>query len=154
MRFDNFIDNTAATDALLPDGSHECVITKTKEWVSPEGVTKLIVTFRPDDDSYGEFSKFFDPKDRRDCAMAMAIAQHVGIQSNQGLGPNLVDKRLLVTTKRGKKKNGDPIVFVNEVSQSAHAQQADRHSPHVVSNRTATQKADAASNAPNDDIPF
>ena len=154
MRFDNFIDDPAATDARVPDGSHECVITKTKEWVSPEGVTKLIVTFRPDDDSYSEFSKFFDPKDRRDCAMAMAIAQHVGIAPNQGLGPNLVDKRLVVTTKRGNKKNGEPTVFVNGVSASAHAQPAEREVAPVVPKRTATQKADAASGADASDIPF
>jgi hypothetical protein len=153
MRFDTFIDDPRAADARVPDGSHECVITKTKEWVSPEGVKKLIVTFRPDNDAYDEFVKWFDPNNRGDCYMALAMAQHVGISANQGLGPNLVDKRIVVTTKRGTKKSGELTVFVNAVAASAHDQPTARE-PAPPANRTPTQKADAATNAPADDLPF
>jgi len=146
VRFDTFIDDPVAADARVPDGTHECVITKTKEWVSPEGVKKLIVTFRPDDESYNEFVKWFDPTERRDCAMAMAIAQHVGIAPNQGLGPNLVDKRIAVTTKRGTKKNGELTVYVNAVAASSHSQPAARESAAT----TPVPKRPA----PGEDLPF
>lgn len=154
MRFDNFADDDGSVDLRVPDGPNECVISRTKEWTSPDGDrSALIVTFKPEDSQYDEFSRFFDPKDRRDCALAMSLSQWVGIQSNQGLGKNLEGRRVVAITKRGTKKNGEATVFVNGFAASGFEQE-EPAAARSVSARTATQKADRAAAMPGDDIPF
>ena len=154
MRFDNYTDDDGSVDLRVPDGHNECVVSRTKEWTSQDGDrSALIVTFKPEDTQYDEFSRFFDPKDRRDCALAMSLAQWVGIQSNEGLGKNLEGRRVVAITKRGVKKNGDQTVFVNGFAASS-SEPSEPTAARQATARTATQKADKAAAMPSDDIPF
>lgn len=153
MRFDYFDGQATADEALVPDGSHECEIVSAKDWTSKDGSEQaLIVTFRPDGGTYDDFAKFFKPTEKRDHQSAMSLAQAVGIQPGDELGQNLVGLPVIVTTKRGAKRDGTPIVFINGFAASSRKPEPTAAKP--AAKRTATQKADAASGASNEDIPF
>lgn len=163
MRFDRF-DDTAAESGVIPDGTHECEITKVKTVTrKADGRELLVLTLRDSDQRWDEVQRFLDPSEKRDHKLAMQLLDALGLGRDADLDDAMVGRRVKVVTKRAV-KDGEPVldangvqrVYVNAFAASAapaweQAPPAEERKP---AKRTPTQKADAASGASGDDIPF
>ena len=163
MKFDRFSEDDFAS-SVIPDGENEMAITKIKDFVSKKGENWCIVTFRDTNDSYNEVEKWLNPDEKRDQKAAMNLNESLGRPWDADLDDILVGQVLVVKTQRAV-KDGNPVldqdgnqrVYVNGFLPSsapvAVRSETKRAADQRV-NRTATQKADAATNAPGDDLPF
>lgn len=163
MKFDRFDDNTA-NSTLLPDGTHECEITAVKIFTrKSDGRELLVLTLRDADGMHDPVGKFLDPSDSRDHKTAMQFLAALGLPADADIDSGVVGRRVKVTTKRAV-RDGEPVldangtqrIYVNAFSRSDSPawEQAEPAEAKPVAKRTPTQKADAASSASNDDIPF
>lgn len=158
MKFDRFSEDDFAS-SVIPDGENEMAITKIKDFVSKKGENWCIVTFRDTNDSYNEVEKWLNPNEKRDQKAAMNLNESLGRPWDADLDDILIGQVLVVKTQRAV-KDGNPVldqdgnqrVYVNGFlpSSAPVAAQAAKAPP----KRTLTQKADAASGFPNDEIPF
>jgi len=163
VKFDRFSEDDFAS-SVIPDGENEMAITKIKDFVSKKGENWCIVTFRDTNDSYNEVEKWLNPDEKRDQKAAMNLNESLGRPWDADLDDILVGQVLVVKTQRAV-KDGNPVldqdgnqrVYVNGFLPSsapvAVRSETKRAADQRV-NRTATQKADAATNAPGDDLPF
>jgi hypothetical protein len=159
VRFDRFSEDDFAS-SIIPDGEHEMAITKIKDVVAKKtGTQFLIITFRDTNDSYDEVEKWLNPNEKRDQKAAMNLNESLGRPWDADLDDVLVGQVLVVKTQRAVKdgvpvldQDGNQRVYVNGFMPSTSTVTVPVAK--ALPNRTPTQKADAASNAPNDDIPF
>ncbi len=157
MKFDRFDPAFEQAEELLPDGVHECEIVKVKRWEAKDGSrTALIVTLQDVGDAYAPVEKWLNPEEKRDHRTAMQLADAVGLARDAEFTDEIEGRRVLVTTARGiKKSTGDAVVYVNAFAAAAvPAWEQEKPAAKPAAKRTATQKADAASGASGDDIPF
>lgn len=152
MRFDRFDPAFEQAEELLPDGTHECEIVKTKAWMAKDGNREaLIVTLQPTAGSYGPVEKWLDPTNKNDHKAAMQLADAVGVPRDQELGENLVGRTVSIVTKRGiSKKTGEPVVYINGFISSGQPVAAAPVAKPAA--RKASTAAKVTTNA--DDIPF
>jgi hypothetical protein len=159
VKFDRFSEDDFAS-SVIPDGENEMAITKIKTVVSKKsGAEFLVLTFRDTNDSYNEVEKWLNPDEKRDQKAAMNLNESLGRPWDADLDDILIGQVLVVKTQRAV-KDGNPVldqdgnqrVYVNGFlpSSAPVAVQAAKAPP----KRTSTQKADAASGASSDDIPF
>lgn len=115
MRFDQFDAAFEESEMLLPDGTHECEITKTKVWrAQDQSRTALIVTLQPVEAGYSPVEKWLNPAEKRDHKTAMQLADALGIARDAELDDAIVGRRVMVVAKQGvSKKTGEPTVYVN-----------------------------------------
>ena len=164
MKFDRFSEDDFAS-SVIPDGENAMAITKIKTVVSKKtGAEFLVLTFRDTNDSYNEVEKWLNPDEKRDQKAAMNLNESLGRPWDADLDDILVGQVLVVKTQRAV-KDGNPVldqdgnqrVYVNGFLPSsapvAVRSETKRAADQRV-NRTATQKADAATGASGDDIPF
>lgn len=158
MRFDTFGDNFAAS--LFDDGEHEVEIVKVKTVTRKrDGQECIIVTLRDSSGAAEDLERWFDPQEKRDCKLAVQLLKAIGLSASAEIDQELIGRRVTVTTKQGTNKTtGEAVVYVNAfaapASATAFESYRDPEPAAKPANRTPTQKADAASNAPGDDIPF
>lgn len=159
MRFDMF-DEEPETSSVIPDGTHECEIAAVKTvTVKTSGRELLVLTLRDAEQRWNPVQRFLDPSEPRDHKLAMQLIAALGLDRPE-INDSVVGRMVKVTTKRAVKDGvqvldaaGTPRVWVNafEPSSAPTLEQAEeRKQP----KRTPTQKADAASGASGDDIPF
>lgn len=159
MKFDRFSEDDFAS-SIIPDGEHEMAITKMKTVVSKKtGNEFLVLTFRDTNDSYNEVEKWLNPNEKRDQKAAMNLNESLGRPWDADLDDVLVGQVLVVKTQRAVKdgvpvldQDGNQRVYVNGFMPATSPVSVP--GAKALPKRTPTQKADAASNAPNDDIPF
>jgi hypothetical protein len=115
MRFDQFDAAFEASEQLLPDGTHECEIVKTKHWRSQDQSREaFIVTLKPVQDGFTNVEKWLNPAEQRDHKTAMQLADALGIARDAELDDALVGRRVMVVAKQGvSKKTGEAVVYVN-----------------------------------------
>lgn len=165
MRFDHFDQAFEAAEELLPDGVHECEITKRKRWEAKDGSrSALIITMTPVDGTHQPVEKWLDPTNKRDHKAAMQLADAIGLPRDADFDDAIIGRRVQITTARGvKKTTGETVVYVNAFAASSAPAFEQFREPKPLEKpsetpgfrRTPTQKADAASGVmPNDDIPF
>ena len=160
MKFDRFSEDDFAS-SIIPDGENEMAITKIKTVVSRKtGNEFLVLTFRDTNDSYNEVEKWLNPDEKRDQKAAMNLNESLGRPWDADLDDVLVGQVLVVKTQRAVKdgvpvldQDGNQRVYVNGFMPAA-TQASAPAAAKPRANRTGTQKADAASGASNDDIPF
>lgn len=161
MKFDRF-DDVDAVSALIPDGTHECQITKVKEVVrKSDGCEVIVVTLAATDGDFEPVEKWLDPGEKRDHKTAMQLLAALGLPADADLDSTVVGRKVLVTTKGGiSKKTGMPVVYVNAFAASESAYEQDdanakpaakpvARSQAAKAHREFTSNAQAA-----DDIPF
>ena len=157
MRFDQYDQAFEASEELLPDGVHECEITKMKNWRSKDGDrSALILTLTPVEGTYQPVEKWLDPTNKRDHKAAMQLADAIGLPRDADFDETVIGRRVQIVTARGvKKTTGETVVYVNSFSaSSAPAFESFREpEPAKPAARTPLQKADAAASK-TDDIPF
>lgn len=159
MRFDHFDQAFEAAEELLPDGVHECEITKRKRWDAKDGSrSALIITLTPVEGTHQPVEKWLDPTNKRDHKAAMQLADAIGLPRDADFDDAIIGRRVQITTARGvKKTTGETVVYVNAFAASsspAFEQFREPVAEKPVAKRTPTQKAGAASGVPGDDIPF
>ena len=160
MKFDRFSEADFAS-STIPDGENEMAITKVREIVSKKGETWCVVTFRDTNDSYSEVEFWMNPDKKTHQRAAMNLNESLGRPWDADLDDILVGQVLVVKTQRAV-KDGNPVldqdgnqrVYVNGFMPSSASVAVRSEKKPVASSRTPTQKADAATGAPNDDIPF
>lgn len=158
MKFDRFSEEDFAS-SVIPDGENEMAITKVREIVSKKGETWCVVTFRDTNDSYNEVECWMNPDKKPHQKAAMNLNESLGRPWDAELDDILVGQVLVVKTQRAV-KDGTPVldqvgnqrVYVNGFlpATAPVSVPASKAPP----KRTSTQKADAASGASNEDIPF
>jgi hypothetical protein len=150
MRFDRF-DESSLGDTLIPDGTHECEIVKVKEIVrKSDGQPLTVIEISPADGTYDKFPKYLDPSEKRDHKSAIQLLAALGLPPDSEVDDSLVGRRVQVTTKRGAKKDGEPIVFVNGFSASSTKAEP---APAPAEKRQPRKSA-SAKTLGDDDIPF
>lgn len=162
MRFDRFSEDDFASK-VLPDGHHEVEIVKVKAVTSKKtGDEFAVIEFRDVNDSYDRVTKWLSPKQKRDTKAAMDINASLGRSWDAEIDESIEGRRLTIIAKRAV-KDGEPVldqdgnqrIYINGFLPAASDPgEPAAEQPRSVSKRTATQKADAATGAPNDDIPF
>jgi len=157
VRFDSFDEDESV--GLFADGDHEVDIVKVKTVTRKrDGQECSIVTLRDASGRFADLERWFDPTEKRDCKLAVELLQALGLPRSAEVNQDIVGRRVRVTTKQGTSKaTGAAVVYVNAFSAApgapAFESYRDPPAPPPAA-RTATKKADAASNAPIDDIPF
>jgi hypothetical protein len=142
-----------AVEQICPEGTHVATIgwvkIQPKDWAknksNPEG---QCLTVRLD---FGKGIKsVFDsiPCDRRASVEALCRSARVDPPRGDWDEKQLKDQAVTVETVIAVSKAGRDFVKVERYKPNAEPL------PPQIRNRTPTQKADAASNAPDDDIPF
>jgi hypothetical protein len=160
VRFDHFSEDDFSSKTL-PDGPHEVEIVNVKDIVSKKtGKPYCIITFRDVNDSYDSVVKLLNPKEKRDAKTAMDINEALGRPWNADIDESIEGMRLTIVSKRATKdgervldRDGNQEVWINGYMPAASGP-GEPAAEKPRANRTPTQKADAASSAPNDDIPF
>jgi hypothetical protein len=162
VNWDDFADTTdtqqdSAAEQLCPEGTHVATIgwvkIQAKDWAkgkaNPDG---QCLTVRLDFDK--GIKSVFDsiPCDRRGSIEALCRSARVEAPRGDWDESQLKDTTVTVETVIAVSKAGRDYVKVDRYKPNAEPL------PKAVlersANRTPTQKADAASSAPNDDIPF
>jgi len=161
MRFDQFDAAFESSEQLLPDGSHECEVVKTKHWRSQDQSREaFIVTLRPVQEGFLPVEKWLNPAEQRDHKSAMQLADALGIARDAELDDAIVGRRLVVVTKRGvSKKTGEPVVYINGFAAATEAPAWDPPAPAAETKRAParTQAAKAhreITEGQDDAIPF
>jgi hypothetical protein len=162
VRFDKFSDDDFAA-RTLPDGEHDMEIVKVKAVTSKKtGQEFAVITFRDVNDSYDQVDKLLSPDSKRDQRTAMDLNAALGRPWDSEIDDSIAGQIVAIASKRAV-KDGEPVldqdgnqrVYVNGfMPATGTVAAAPKPAEAPRANRTATQKADAASNAPNDDIPF
>lgn len=157
MRFDHYEDDAAV--ALLPDGTNEVEITQVKTVTrQSDGQEVTKVTMADIGGTYQAVDAWFNPKEKRDCQLAVKLLTALGLPREHEIDGDLIGRRVRAITKQGQKKTtGEWKVYVNGFEPGPSFERFDEDPKPVAAppKRTATQKADAASaTIPNDDIPF
>jgi hypothetical protein len=159
VRFDKFSEEDFAANTI-PDGHNEVVVKKVSD-VSLCGIgDRCVIVFQDTNDSYDEVTLWLNPDDKRNQRAATELNGALGRSWNDSIDESIVGSRLVIQTKKAFKdgqpkldKHGKQVVYVNGFMPTAGEPVA-AEAPRSVSKRTATQKADAATGAPADDIPF
>jgi hypothetical protein len=153
VRLDRFSEEDFAS-STIPDGENEMAITKVKDIVSKKGEAWCIVTFRDTNDSYNEVDLWFTDSKKAHQRLSMSLNESLGRPWNAELDDLLVGQVLVVKTRRAAMldRDGNQRVFIDGFlpATTPVAAPAAKAPP----KRTPTQKADAASGASSDDIPF
>ena len=162
MRFDHFSESDFSSKTL-PDGIHEMEIVKVKDIVAKKtGKEYCVITLRDVNDSYDSVEKLLNPHEKRDAKVAMDINEALGRPWTSDIDESIEGRRVTIASKRASKdgepvldRDGNQVVWINgfmpattDPGEKVAAAEKSR------ANRTPTQKADAASGASNDDIPF
>ena len=171
MRFDRFED-AGIGEQLPPDGVHLCEITACTEKASKkDSRVWTILTFTPSDPQYGSFDRWLNPDEKRHVKLALQLCTAIGLDEPDIRQDNTVGRRVMVTTQRAVRdglpvldNDGKQRLYVNafgpaEVSFEQPAPVAAPPAPAPVAakattKRTASQKATASLDSPDDDIPF
>lgn len=161
MKFDRF-DDSEPVSALMPDGTHECAITKVKEVVrKSDGCEVIVITLVATDGDFEPVEKWLDPREKRDHRAAMQLLSSLGLPADADVDDTLVGRRVMVTTKAGtSKKTGLPVVYVNAFAPAEAAyEQADANAKPAAKPVARSQAAKAdrefkANASSPDDIPF
>lgn len=146
-----------AAEQLCPDGTHVATIglvkLQPKDWAkSATNKDGTCLTVRLD---FGKGIKtVFDsiPCDRRGSVEALCRSARVDPPAGEWDETQLKGQVVTVETVIALSKAGND--FVKVVKYKPNAEPLPKEIRDRPVNRTPTQKADAASNAPNDDIPF
>lgn len=159
MRFDKFSTDSDAwgdrkAEEIVPDGTHECRICKVGAWNG-----QLIVELTVVDANYSPWTKFLNPDDKDDHALAMQLCDALGIPRDSDIGVSLVGQHLRVTTKQARKngeqvfnKKGDPIVYTNAFLPSGIAPPKPAATPRTGAAKVAKAQGTTVGDA--DDVPF
>lgn len=161
MKFDRF-DGTGAGSALMPDGTHECEITKVKNVTrKSDGCEVVVVTLAATTGDFDPVEKWLDPGEKRDHKVAMQLLAALGLPADADVDDTLVGRRVLVTTKGGvKKTTGEPVVYVNAIAAAEASFERDQANAKPASKPVARSQAAkahqsfTANAAAPDDIPF
>lgn len=161
MRFDHFTEADFAS-TVIPDGHNEVRIQKVKTvTLRDTGDPVCVIEFRDMTDSYEPVQKWLNPKKKRDTRAAMDLNFALGRPWDADIDDSIEGRIVTIVSQRAVKdgeavldRDGNQRVYINAFLQSAsdHGQQAPVGKAPV--NRTPTQRADAATGAPDDDIPF
>ena len=158
MKFDRFSEQDYAANTM-PDGHNEVVVKKVSD-VSLDGIgDRCVIEFQDVNDSCDSVTLWLNPDDKRNQRTAMEFNAAIGRQWDANIDESVVGSRLVILTKRAMKdgepkrdKNGKHVVYVNTFLPTTGEPAVVAEKPRA--NRTATQKADAATGASGDDIPF
>ena len=162
MKFDKFSDEDYAA-RTLPDGEHDVEIVKVKAVTSKKtGQEFAVITFRDVNDSYDQVEKLLSPDNKRDQRTAMDLNAALGRPWDADIDDSIAGQIVAIATKRAV-KDGEPVldqdgnqrVYVNGfLPATGTVAAAPKPAEAPRANRTPTQKADAATSFPNDEIPF
>ena len=162
MKFDKFSDDDYAA-RTLPDGEHDVEIVKVKAVTSKKtGQEFAVITFRDVNDSCDQVEKWLSPDNKRDQRTAMDLNAALGRPWDADIDDSIAGQIVVIATKRAV-KDGEPVldqdgnqrVYVNGfLPATGTVAAAPKPAEAPRANRTPTQKADAATSFPNDEIPF
>lgn len=162
MRFDKFNDQDFAA-STLPDGEHDMEIVKVKSVTSKKtGQEFAVLVFRDVADSYDQVEKWLSPDNKRDQRTAMDLNAALGRAWDAEIDDSIAGQVVAIASKRAV-KDGEPVldqdgnqrVYINGfMPATGTVAAAPKPDAAPRANRTATQKADAATSFPNDEIPF
>ena len=162
MRFDKFNDQDFAA-STLPDGEHDMEIVKVKSVTSKKtGQEFAVLVFRDVADSFDQVEKWLSPDNKRDQRTAMDLNAALGRAWDAEIDDSIAGQVVAIASKRAV-KDGEPVldqdgnqrVYINGfMPATGTVAAAPKPDAALRANRTATQKADAATGASGDDIPF
>ena len=158
MKFDRFSEDDYASNTM-PDGHNEVVVKKVSD-VSLDGIgDRCVIEFQDVNDSCDSVTLWLNPDDKRNQRSAMEFNAAIGRTWDAEIDESVVGSRLVIQTKKAFKdgqpkldKHGKHVVYVNGFLPTTGDPVVAAEKPRA--NRTATQKADAATGASGDDIPF
>jgi hypothetical protein len=161
VKFDKFTDQDFAA-STLPDGDHDMEIVKVKSVTTKKGQEFAVLVLRDVADSYDQVEKWLSPDSKRDQRTAMDLNAALGRQWDAEIDDSIAGQVVAIASKRAV-KDGEPVldqdgnqrVYINGFMPATGTGAADpKPAAAPRANRTATQKADAATGASGDDIPF
>ena len=163
MKFDKFNDEDFAA-STMPDGEHYVEIVKVKAVTSKKtGQEFAVLVLRDVNDSYDQVEKWLSPDNKRDQRTVMDLNAALGRAWDAEIDDSIAGQFVGIASKRAV-KDGEPVldqdgnqrVYVNAFMPRSTGNLAAAPKPEAAprANRTATQKADAATGASGDDIPF
>lgn len=162
MKFDKFNDEDFAA-STMPDGEHDVEIVKVKAVTSKKtGQEFAVLVLRDVNDSYDQVEKWLSPDNKRDQRTVMDLNAALGRAWDSEIDDSIAGQVVAIASKRAV-KDGEPVldqegnqrVYVNGfLPATGTVTAAPKQEPAPRANRTATQKADAATSFPNDEIPF
>lgn len=162
MKFDKFNDEDFAA-STMPDGEHDVEIVKVKAVTSRKtGQEFAVLVLRDVNDSYDQVEKWLSPDNKRDQRTVMDLNAALGRAWDAEIDDSIAGQVVAIASKRAV-KDGEPVldqegnqrVYVNGfLPATGTVAAAPKQEPAPRANRTATQKADAATSFPNDEIPF
>ena len=160
MKFDRFGADTGKA-ALMPDGQHECEITKVKQVVrKTDGSEVTVMTLVACDGDFDPIEKWLDPAEKRDHVAAMQLLAALGLPPDTEVDAGLVGRRVIVTAKGGtNKRTGAAVVYVNgfATAEPAYVQDDANGKAKAAPARTQAAKAHrefTAASESDDSIPF
>jgi hypothetical protein len=162
VKFDKFNDEDFAA-STMPDGEHDMEIVKVKSVTSKKtGQEFAVLVLRDVNDSYDQVEKWLSPDNKRDQRTVMDLNAALGRAWDAEIDDSIAGQVVAIASKRAV-KDGEPVldqdgnqrVYVNGfLPATGTVAGAQKPAAAPRANRTATQKADAATSFPNDEIPF